>query len=474
MKSVVLKSIVAITVLLSGNMSTYAETAPNPILDTEITRSLEKRLISDEGVSSHLIDITTDQGIVTLTGSIDNYLAHERTEKIARTLKGVRAVVNRLTVRPIERGDTEILNDVKEALLQDPASDSYEVAVEVENGVVTLSGNVDSWAEKDLTEKIARGIRGVKSLKSDITINYGSERADSEIRADIERRLDWDVWVDDRLISVEVSDGEVKLSGTVGSSQEHTDATIDAWVRGVRSVDASDLDVKWWAREKMQRQKKSTDKSDEEIAGAVGDAFLYDPRVYSFNPDVEVQDGVVTITGSVDNLKAKWAAHDDAKNTVGVFRVENYLKVRPTIPITDQKIANEIRQSLLRDPHVERFQVDVVVRNGKAYLYGTVDSEFERRQAADVTSRVKGVVDIANYLDVSQLHWPVTDKDLKAAIENQLFWSPYVNSDNLTVAVEDGNATLKGKVEDWSAWHAATRNAYEGGAKHVFNMATIK
>lgn len=84
--------------------------------------------------------------------------------------------------------------------------------------------------------------------------------------------------------------------------------------------------------------------------GAVNDALLYDPRVNAFNIDPDIVGSTVTLRGKVDNLKAKRAAEQDVKNTVGVSYVENRLKVRLDTWPNDAKVAESIRNALLRDP----------------------------------------------------------------------------------------------------------------------------
>jgi osmotically-inducible protein OsmY len=91
---------------------------------------------------------------------------------------------------------------------------------------------VDSWQEKQLCLLVAKGVIGVKEVKSDIQVAQKSKRPDDEIRADIERRLAYDVWIDDALIDVKVLRGEVILSGIVGSLTEKTRAFRFAWVSG--------------------------------------------------------------------------------------------------------------------------------------------------------------------------------------------------------------------------------------------------
>jgi osmotically-inducible protein OsmY len=302
------------------------------------------------------------------------------------------------------------------------------------------------------------------------------------------------------LIDVKVKDANVVLNGIVGSAAEKSEAYKDAHVAGVKFVDDSGLEVKKWARDMDLRGNKYAKKSDKEIKDALTDALIYDPRVISFKVTPEVDDGIVTLRGTVDNLKAKRAAVQDARNTVGVVWVANRIKVRPGEPLSDQKIEGKIRRALARDPFVQGYEISVDVVNGTARLYGTVDSFFEKAQADDVASRVNGVIMVDNNLIVQEDYdryttnpyvddwlydydwqndyrprFPVrSDRQIKRNIEKELFWSPFVDADDVNVAVDDGKATLTGSVDSWSEYNAAANNAYEGGAVYVDNDLTVK
>ena len=448
------------------------------IEDKEIKMAVERELFANAAVSSHFIDVNTDEGIVTLSGSVDNILAREKATEIAETLKGVRSVVNRITVKPIVRPDKEIRKDVQRALLIDPATDSYEIKVTVRKAAVTLTGTVESWQEKQLCAQVTRGVKGVKDVRNEIAVASTSVRPDSEIKPEIERTLRSDVWVDSAFIDVKVKDGAVTLSGSVGSAAEKSQAFEHAWVAGVKSVDSTKLEVKWWLRDEMRRGEEYVTKTDKEIEKAVKDAFFYDPRVFSFNPSVYVDNGVVTLTGIVGNLRAKKAAEQDARNTLGVWRVKNYLKVRPRTLKKDDQLAKDVRLALSLDPIVEKHQVNVSVLNGKVYLYGWVDSSYERIQAESVASRIKGVVEVDNGLQVASRRWSretqKSDWEIRQDIRDELWWSPYVDSDKVTVTVKDGIVTLTGTVDSWREWWAASDKAYDGGATRVHNYLKVK
>ncbi|MGD9300735.1 MAG: BON domain-containing protein [Desulfobacterales bacterium] len=435
--------------------------------DTDITKAVENNLREDPAVFANLIDVTTLTGVVTLSGRVPNLLSSERAVRIAESIKGVRAVVNTLQVVPPLRSDQNIRRDIEDALLADPAADSYEIRVMVENGIATLTGTVESRAEKQLAGRVAKAVRGLKQLNNDIMVKHVANRSDEEIKRDIEGRLKWNVYVDDILIDVNVTFGNVVLSGIVGSAAEKTQAIQDVWVAGVRSVDATGLEVEWWTREEMRKKQPFVAKPDEEIKKAVEDAFLYDPRVASFKVDVEVDMGLVTLNGVVDSLIAKRSAEMDARHTAGVRWVENRLKVRTAEPPADYRLEEDVRNALQRNNLLERYEFTVSVLNQTAYLYGTVDSHYEKMLAKDVASRVVGVTEVANYITVSQVWQWKSDAEIKADVEGELFWSPYVDSEDITVKVEDGDVTLEGVATDWAEADAAVGNAFEGGARSV-------
>jgi osmotically-inducible protein OsmY len=242
----------------------------------------------------------------------------------------------------------------------------------------------------------------------------------------------------------------------------------------VKSVDADKLSINWWARDEMQRQATYKFREDAQLKKTISSALLYDPRVMSFEVDVDVTNGVATLTGTVDNLKAKRAAEADAKNTMGVWRVRNRIAVRPRIVPAASQLASRVSEALGRDPYVERFDVNVTAINGKVYLDGEVNTSFEKRQAEEVASRVNGVVTVKNNLEYDYEWAWKPDWEIKEDVESQLFWSPYVDADDVTVNVDGGVVTLTGQVDSFAEKQDAEENAFEGGAKDVRNHVSVK
>ena len=470
------------------------------VSDPEVTERIEEALLFDPVAPFDSIDVNTTEGIVSLTGSVNNLRARERVERIAETVRGVRSVVNRIEVQPPVKQTGEMLQRaVVQALAYDVATEAIEIRVEADaKGKVTLSGVVDSWQEQQLAANVVKGVSGVTAVDNRIDIVARSDRPDSEIRPEIEQRLRTDVLVDANFVDVSVNDGRVSLSGYVGSAAEKRRAEWDAWVTGVSAVDVSQLEIRDWARDPGQRDARYTPASDQEIHQAIRDAFLYDPRLGGFDIEVRVDEGMVTLRGLVSSMAAKRAAERDARNTAGVIAVDSLIKVRPTGRQSDEEIATNVTAALARNPFTELAEIDVSVRNGTVYLSGNVDTQFDKVEAENVAFGAAGVTDVYNNLTVSRAEvltydpyvydWSIydypwyengptvsykSDSKIKEDIEEQFLWSPFVDGSNIDVAVESGVATLSGEVDSWSEYRTARENAFQGGAVTVINELEV-
>ncbi|HCY86121.1 MAG TPA: hypothetical protein DHV36_13370 [Desulfobacteraceae bacterium] len=470
--------------------------------DMDIVTAVEVELMMDQAVPSYLLDVRCKEGIVTLAGTVNNLLARDRARDIAETVKGVRAVVNRINVDPVkERSDDAIHSDVVNALYTNPATEYFDIAVSVEKGKTTLTGTVDSYVEKRLAEKVTKGISGVVSVENQIEMKYKTDRSDSDFRHDIKESMRWDTLVDQNLIRVTVKGKQVTLKGTVGSAAEKSRAITHAWMPGIKDVDADGLKVERWARDPDLRTNKYTLKPDKEIKAAVESALLHDPRVLSTRVSTRVTDGIVTLSGRVNYLQAKRAAAQDARNTVGVVRVKNHLKVVPPVKtIGNAELEDKILERLDADAYLGDYDFKANVIAGAADLYGTVDTYYEKIRAEDLASEIAGILYVDNNIVVKKTWHPMvfnpyvdesstedyawhtfkpgitthkSDWKITENIRDELFWSPFVDADQVTVVVDDGKATLTGQVDSWSEYDAATQNALQGGAVSVDNDLTI-
>jgi osmotically-inducible protein OsmY len=476
------------------------------ISDQAIIDKVEDELIADQGVAAARIDVESLEGIVTPSGTAEHVLAKDRAVRIAETVRGVRSVIDRVEVDVSRaRSDLAVKKDIQSALLADSATDSYEIGVTVKNGIAVLSGAVDSYRELQLAETVAKGVRGVRRVATDIDVRYKYERPDGEIREEIERSLDWDIRTSDDFIHVRVDDGNVTLRGVVGSAADRRAARIASWVAGVRGVNAERLLVNPAMGDDMLRGRRYVVRSEQEIRRAVQDALLRDPRVVPFDLGVDVAGSVVTLRGEVDSLSAKQAAERDALNTVGVTAVANRLVVRPEMTLGDESLELKILDAIQRDPYLERANTRVEVHNGKAYLFGEVNSQFEKNRATLAASTVQGLFAVSNrqqirdrrddkreprvagpyvdgFADTPALHERRLDRRSEvtsdAAIERQirddLLLSVFVDAGEVSVRADGGVVKLEGVVDTWSERSVAEKLAYAAGATLVENDLTVK
>ena len=480
---------------------------PNPlsakliISDATIENAVEDELFFDPAVPTYLIDIKCKDGIVTLSGTVHNILAKERAVVIAETVKSVKSIVNLIQVSVInKKTDNSIERDISQALIDNPATERFEIHLNVKDSHVTLNGTVDSFREKKLVETVVKGVDGVKSVENNIALSLSPIRSDTELLSDIQQALRWNALIDHELIKVDVEKGSVRLTGAVGSAAEKREAEKSSWVRGVQNVDTSSLKIRYWARYPILRKTKYNVPSDEKIKEAINAALEQDPRISASGVSVFVSDGIATLKGRVDNLKSSRVAAQDARNTVGISLVRNSLKVKPMpIFINDSELEQKIENAFKRDTYVNDFNISVQVSHGVADLFGKVDTLFQKVRAEDVASMIQGIYIVNNNLQVQRTWTPYyfnpyvdeiylndygwyvskrmntekSDSEILDAIQRELLWSPFVDAHQITVKVDDGKATLTGKVDSMMEYNAATENAQEGGAVSVDNELVI-
>jgi osmotically-inducible protein OsmY len=309
-------------------------------------------------------------------------------------------------------------------------------------------------------------------IQNDLTTEPQERRGGEEIKVDIQQRLRSDVWLSGQALNVQVANGIARLGGTVGSVLEKERATTLAYVLGITRVDADGLRVEWSSRARMRRSAYA-DRTDDELARTVQDAFLQDPHVRPVNPTVQVRAGAVTLRGYVGSLTAKRAAEENARHTIGVRTVNNRLQVRPPSDAPDEAVADRVRIQLHDNPVVDRYDITVSVRYGVVTLNGIVDNPIEQQTAEDVAGRVGGVVDVANRREVKVPQLGRSDEELRSSITDQLWWSPFVDENRVRVDVDHGVATLTGTVETWWEKKLAEENARESGPRVVKNHLQI-
>lgn len=289
--------------------------------------AVEKALHDAQSIDGRMISVAEKNGTIVLSGEVDDLLTHDRALRIAASVEGVRAIDDKLTVRPNGQTDELIERDVATAIAVDPAMEFWEIDATVMDGVVTLRGSVNSYAEKSLAAKVAKGVSGVRSVINEITIDHAVERTDRQIAQDVTQVLRWNTTVNSSSIDIEVDNAVVTLSGEVDSLYEKKQAVRLSRVVGVKDVRVADLAVRQPDGKRREDAAGLEDLTDIEIATAVRTALARNPRIAGCEPLVEVDGGIVTLGGVVANVEAKRAAAEAAGSTLGVTEVRNRMTV---------------------------------------------------------------------------------------------------------------------------------------------------
>lgn len=145
--------------------------------DSAITAKVKAALVDHKDIKSTDISVKTDKKVVTLSGFVQSQTQAEQAVTVAKGVEGVSSVSDKLHVRDGSdksvsgyAGDTATTSEIKAKLLADDIVPSRHVKVETTEGVVQLSGTVESNAQSARAESIAKAVDGVKSVKNDLKV----------------------------------------------------------------------------------------------------------------------------------------------------------------------------------------------------------------------------------------------------------------------------------------------------------------
>jgi len=208
--------------------------------DADVRRNVETELKWEPSVSNaNVIGVGVKDGVTTLSGYVPSYAEKFAAERAAERVSGVAAVVNRIDVHlptSLARTDEEIAAAAVNALRWNLSVPTGRVKVEVNDGWVTLDGDVDWQFQRDAAEDAVRYLAGVKGVTNIVGIK--SPVSQVVVSADIEAALKRSAAVDAQRIGVLVDGHTVTLTGTVRSYAERREAERAAWASpGVYSVD---------------------------------------------------------------------------------------------------------------------------------------------------------------------------------------------------------------------------------------------
>lgn len=209
--------------------------------DSDIKRDVEEELHSAPSIDATDIAVAVKDGVVALTGFVHSYIEKFEAERAAKRVLGVVGVANDLQVRlrgRDERPDPEIARDAVAAIKTRLPLAGENIKVVVEDGWVTLEGEVEWHYQRELAESTVRWVKGVKGITNLIKLRPGRAPSPDEIRRKIEEAFRRSAEIDANRITVEMHGDEVILKGTVRSWAERQEAERVAWTTpGVTKVD---------------------------------------------------------------------------------------------------------------------------------------------------------------------------------------------------------------------------------------------
>lgn len=309
--------------------------------------------------------------------------------------------------------DAWITTKAKTALLTDDVVNGLGIHVDTFDARVTLHGKVHSEAEKAQAERRVREIDGVADVQNLLAVvpaeeRAATKRADDEVRSAVEAALESDRALAQSDIDVKsVNDGVVVLSGEAKTLSAHRRALAKARaVDGVRRVaseihspnELADLEI-WQEGEPADSSENAA--SDAWITTKIKLSLMADPGISPMRVNVDTDDGVVTLFGTVDSAEKKARAESEVKKIGGVKQVENALQIVPDVAAarveeSDDRLTAAVRERIAARPSLSDAKIDVATENGVVRLKGQVASQRDRLTALTVarsTSGVRAIID---------------------------------------------------------------------------------
>lgn len=198
--------------------------------DSELQAHVNAELKWEPLLRAAEIGVSVKDGIVSLTGAVDSYAKKLQAEDAVKRVAGVKAVVEKINIKyanSANKDDGDVATETVTALKASRDLPSDQITVKVEQGWITLSGEVEWNHQSEAAMRAVRHLPGVTGVSNDITIRSGTD--DAIETADITSALNRHWAVSNRDIQVKVSGHTATLSGTVHSWYQKDEAERIAW-----------------------------------------------------------------------------------------------------------------------------------------------------------------------------------------------------------------------------------------------------
>ena len=216
------------------------------------------------------------------------------------------------------KNNAEIQKDVQDAIKWEPLLNAAEIGVTVKDGVVTLTGTVDSYSKKMEAEDAAKKVEGVKAVVEKIEIKFNNawtKKDDNEIATEVVNALKWNWQIPVDKIKAKVEKGWVTLSGELEwNYQKEAAKNAIKYLLGVTGV-GNNITIKSETQDRVEKM---------DIESALRRNWSINDR----NITVKTSGHKATLTGTVDSWYEKDEAARIAWNAPGVWSVENELVVQ--------------------------------------------------------------------------------------------------------------------------------------------------
>lgn len=215
-------------------------------------------------------------------------------------------------------------------------------------------------------------------------------------------------------------------------------------------------------------------KTNEQLQKDVQNAIKWEPLLHAAEIGVSVNDGVVTLSGTVDSYSKKTEAENAAKNVSEVKVVIEKIEVKfhtSWAKKDDTDVANEIINAFKWNWEIPEDKIKVRVEKGWITLEGSVQWQYQREAATNAVKKLMGVTGVSNNIMMkSESKDAIEKKDIEDALKRN--WS--IDDEDIDVDVADHKVTLTGVVDSWYQKDEAGRIAWNApGVWSVDNELTV-